>query len=141
MNKHTPEVGDIYLDNTGYTIIIFRIDTDDEHYVMFDDGSFDSIYAITDEFTYIGHYDVDQLFKAMRDAEKKYMDIDKQVLAAVQYMNKHVFDRDKNARLVGCDIRVDKDIDTVFIQVYSQIGAGYQWVSVADIMNEYTLKP
>jgi hypothetical protein len=140
MNKHTPTVGDIYLDDTGYTIIIFRIDTDGEHYVMFDDGSFDSLYDITDEYTYIGHYDVKQLFEAMRDAEKKYMDIDKQVLSAVQYMNKHVFDRDKNARLVGCDMRVDKDIDTVFIQVYSQIGAGYQWVSVADIMNEYTLK-
>lgn len=140
MNKHTPTVGDIYLDDTGYNIIIFRIDTDGEHYVMFDDGSFDSIYAITDEFTYIGHYDVEQIFTAMRDAKKKYIDIDKQVLAAVQYMNKHVFDRDKNARLVGCDMRVDKDIDTVFIQVYSQIGAGYQWVSVADVMNEYTLK-
>ena len=140
MSKHTPTVGDIYLADTGYTIIIFRIDTDGEYYVMFDDGSFDSIYAITDEFTYIGHYDVEQIFTAMRDAEKKYMDIDKQVLAAVQYMNKHVFDRDKNARLVGCDMRVDKDIDTVFIQVYSQIGAGYQWVSVADLMQEYTIK-
>lgn len=140
MNKHTPTVGDIYLDDTGYTIMILRIDTDGEHYVVYDDGSFDSIYAITDEFIYIGHYDVNKLFKAMQNAKEQYMDIDKQVLAAVQYMNKHVFDRDKNARLVGCDMRVDKDIDTVFIQVYSQIGAGYQWVSVADVMNEYTLK-
>ena len=140
MDKHTPTVGDMYIDDCGYTIIIFRIDTDGELYVMYDDGSFDSIYALTDEFTYIGHYDVKQLFIAMEDAKRKYMDIDKQVLAAVQYMNKHVFDRDKNARLIGCDMRVDKEIDTVFVQMYNAIGAGYRWISVADLMQEYTTK-
>ena len=140
MNKHTPIVGDIYFDDCGYTIIIFRVDTDGELHIMYDDGSFDSIYALTDEFTYIGHYDVEQIFTAMEDAKKKYMDIDEQVLSAVQYMNKHVFDRDGNARLVGCDMRVDKNIDTVFIQVYSHIGTGYKWVSVADAISEFTLE-
>lgn len=140
MNKHTPIVGDMYIDDCGYTIIIFRIDTDGELYVMYDDGSFDSIYAITDEYTYIGHYDVEQLFQAMTDAKEQYMDIDKQVVAAVQYMNKHVCNKDGATHLVGCDMRVDKDIDTVFVQVYSQIGAGYRWTSVADLMREYTIK-
>lgn len=140
MNKHTPIVGDIYFDDRGYTIIIFRVDTDGELYVMYDDGSFDSIYALTDEFTYIGHYDVDQLFTAMEDAKKKYMDIDKQVLVAVQYMDKHVCNKDGATHLVGCDMRVDKEIDTVFVQMYNAIGAGYRWISVADLMQEYTTK-
>ena len=140
MDKHTPTVGDMYIDDCGYTIIIFRIDTDGELYVMYDDGSFDSIYAITDEYTYIGHYDVEQLFQAMTDAKEQYMDIDKQVVAAVQYMNKHVCNKDGATHLVGCDMRVDKDIDTVFVQVYSQIGAGYRWTSVDDLMREYTIK-
>lgn len=140
MDKHTPTVGDIYIDDCGYAITIFRIDTDGELYVMYDDGSFDSIYALTDEFTYIGHYDVDHLFTAMTDAKEQYMDIDKQVVAAVQYMNKHVCNKDGKTHLVGCDMRVDKDIDTVFVQVYSQIGAGYRWTSVADLMREYIIK-
>lgn len=140
MNKHTPIVGDIYFDDRGYTIIIFRVDTDGEFYVMYDDGSFDSIYALTNEFTYIGHYDINQLFKAMADAEEQYMDIDKQVLSAVQYMDKHVCNKDGATHLVGCDMRVDKEIDTVFVQMYNAIGAGYRWISVADLMKEYTLK-
>lgn len=140
MNKHTPAVGDIYIDDNGYTIIIFRIDTDGEYYIMYDDGSFDSLYSITSEFTYIGHYDTSQIFKAMKDAEEQYMDIDKQVLSAVQYMNKHVYSQDGTPHLVGCDMRVDKDIDTVFVQMYNTIGAGYRWISVADLIEEYTLK-
>lgn len=140
MSRHTPTVGDIYIDDCGYTIIVFRIDTDGELYVMYDDGSFDSIYAITDEYTYIGHYDVEQLFQAMTDAKEQYMDIDKQVVAAVQYINKHVCNKDGATHLVGCDMRVDKDIDTIFVQVYSQIGAGYRWTSVNDLMREYTIK-
>ena len=140
MDKHTPTVGDIYIDDCGYTIIIFRIDTDGELYIMYDDGSFDSIYTITDEYTYIGHYDVEHLFQVMTDAKEQYMDIDKQVVAAVQYMNKHVCNKDGATHLVGCDMRVDKDIDTVFVQVYSQIGAGYRWTSVADLMREHTIK-
>lgn len=140
MDKHTPTVGDMYINDCGYTIIIFRIDTDGELYVMYDDGSFDSIYAITDEYTYIGHYDVEQLFQAMADAEEQYMDIDKQVLSAVQYMDKHVCNKDGATHLVGCDMRVDKDIDTVFVQMYNAIGAGYRWISVADLMQKYTIK-
>lgn len=140
MDKHIPTVGDIYLDDNGYTIIICRIDADGEYYIIYDDGSYDSIYTINDEFTYIGHYDINQLFEAMKDAEEQYMDIDKQVLSAVQYMNKHVYNKDGATHLVGCDMRVDKEIDTVFIQMYNTIGAGYRWISVADLMKEYTLK-
>lgn len=140
MSKHTPAVGDIYLDDGGFTILICRIDECGEYYVMFEDGSCDTIYAITNEFTYIGHYDMQQLFEAMKDAEEQYMDIDKQVLSAVQYMNKHVCNKDGATHLVGCDIRVDKEIDTVFVQMYNTIGAGYRWISVADLMQEYTIK-
>lgn len=140
MDRHSPTVGDIYIDDNGYIIIIFRIDTDGEYYIMYDDGSFDSLYSITSEFTYIGHYDTSQIFKAMKDAEEQYMDIDKQVLSAVQYMNKHVCNKDDTTHLVGCDMRVDKEIDTVFVQIYNTIGAGYRWISVADLMKEYTLK-
>lgn len=140
MSKHTPIVGDIYLDDSGYIIIICRIDTDGEYYIIYDDGSYDSIYAINDEFTYIGHYDINQMFQAMVDAKEQYMDIDKQVLSAVQYMDKHVCNQDGVTHLVGCDMRVDKEIDTVFVQMYNTIGAGYRWISVADLMEEYTLK-
>lgn len=140
MDKHKTTVGDIYLDDDGYTIIICRIDADGEYYIIYDDGSYDSIYAINDEFTYIGHYDINQMFKAMKDAEEQYMDIDKQVLSAVQYMNRHVCNKDGATHLVGCDMRVDKEIDTVFVQMYNTIGAGYRWISVADLMKEYTLK-
>lgn len=140
MNKHTPIVGDIYLDDDGYTIIIFRIDTDGEYYIVYDDGSCDTIYAITSEFTYIGHYDISQIFQAMENAKENYMDIDKQVVSAVQYMNRHVCNKDGATHLVGCDMRVDKEIDTVFVQMYNTIGAGYRWISVADLMKEYTLK-
>lgn len=140
MDKHTPTAGDIYIDDNGYTIIIFRIDTDGECYIMYDDGSFDSLYSITNEFTYIGHYDINQIFQAMKDAEEQYMDIDKQVVAAVQYMNKHVRNKDGATHLIGCDMRVDKEIDTVFVQMYNTIGAGYRWISVADVIKEYTLK-
>ena len=140
MNKHIPTVGDIYLDDNRYTIIICRIDADCEYYILYDDGSYDSIYAINDEFTYIGHYDISQMFQAMADAKEQYMDIDKQVLSAVQYMNKHVYNKDGATHLVGCDMRVDKEISTVFVQMYNTIGAGYKWISVADLMKEYTLK-
>ena len=140
MNKHTPIVGDIYLDDGGYTIIIFRIDTDGEYYIVYEDGSCGTIYAITSEFTYIGHYDTSQIFQAMENAKENYMDIDKQVVSAVQYMNRHVCNKDGATHLVGCDMRVDKEIDTVFVQMYNTIGAGYRWISVADLMKEYTLK-
>lgn len=140
MDKHTPTVGDIYLDDDNYVIVICHIDGDGEYYVMFEDGSCDTLYTISSEFKHIGHYDINQLFKAMKDAEEQYMDIDKQVLSAVQYMNKHVCNKDGATHLVGCDIRVDKEIDTVFVQMYNTIGAGYRWISVADIMKEYTIK-
>lgn len=140
MNKHTPIAGDIYLDDGGFVVIVCRVDADGECYVMYDDGSCDTIYKISDEFTYIGHYDIEQLFQAMADAQENYMDIDKQVLSAVQYMNKHVCNKDGATHLVGCDMRVDKEIDTVFVQMYNTIGAGYRWISVADLMKEYTLK-
>lgn len=140
MDKHTPTVGDIYLDDDNYVVVICHIDGDGEYYVMFEDGSCDTIYAITNEFTYIGHYDINQLFEAMKDTKEQYMDIDKQVLSAVQYMNKHVCNKDGATHLVGCDMRVDKEIDTVFVQVYNTIGAGYRWISVVDLMKEYTIK-
>lgn len=140
MDRHSPTVGDIYIDDNGYTIIIFRIDTDGEYYIMYDDGSFDSLYSITSEFKYIGHYDTNQIFQAMTNAKENYMDIDKQVVSAVQYMNRHVCNKDGATHLVGCDMRVDKDIDTVFVQIYNTIGAGYKWISVADLMQEYTIK-
>ena len=140
MSKHTPAVGDIYLDEeTGYTMVITKIDTDGEHYMMYDDGSYDSVWRLS-TFTHIGHYDIKQMFKAMEDAKASYMDIDKQVVAAVQYMNKHVCNKDGATHLVGCDMRVDKEIDTVFVQIYNTIGAGYRWISVADLMQEYTIK-
>jgi hypothetical protein len=140
MDRHSPTVGDIYIDDNGYTIIIFRIDTDGEYYIMYDDGSFDSLYSITREFTYIGHYDTSQIFQAMENAKENYMNIDKQVVSAVQYMNRHVCNKDGATHLVGCDMRVDKDINTVFVQMYNTIGAGYKWISVADLMQEYTIK-
>lgn len=140
MDRHSPTVGDIYIDDNGYIIIIFRIDTDGEYYIMYDDGSFDSLYSITSEFAYIGHYDTNQIFQAMTNAKENYMDIDKQVVSAVQYMNRHVCNKDGATHLVGCDMRVDKDIDTVFVQMYNAIGAGYRWISVADLMQEYTIK-
>ena len=140
MDRHSPTVGDIYIDDNGYTIIIFRIDTGGEYYIMYDDGSFDSLYPITSEFKYIGHYDTSQIFQAMVDAKENYMDIDKQVVSAVQYMNRHVYNKDGATHLVGCDMRVDKDINTVFVQMYNTIGAGYKWISVADLMQEYTIK-
>lgn len=140
MDRHSPTVGDIYLDDNGYIIIIFRIDTDGEYYIMYDDGSFDSLYSITSEFVYVGHYDINQIFQAMVDAKENYMDIDKQVVSAVQYMNRHVYNKDGATHLVGCDMRVDKENDTVFVQIYNTIGAGYKWISVADLMKEYTLK-
>ena len=140
MNKHTPIVGDIYLDDDNYVIVICHIDGNGEYYVMYEDGSCDTLYNITNEFTYIGYYDINQVFKSMVDAKEQYMDIDKQVLSAVQYMNKHVCNKDGATHLVGCDMRVDKEIDTVFVQMYNTIGAGYRWISVADLMKEYTLK-
>lgn len=140
MDKHTPTVGDIYLDDDNYVIVICHIDGDGEYYVMFEDGSCDTLYTISSEFKHIGHYDINQLFEAMKDAKEQYMDIDKQVLSAVQYMNKHVCSKDGATHLVGCDMRVDKEIDTVFVQMYNTIGAGYRWISVADLMKEYTLK-
>ena len=140
MNKHTPTIGDIYLDDDNYVIVICHIDGNGEYYVMYEDGSCDTLYNITNEFTYIGHYDINQVFKAMVDAKEQYMDIDKQVVAAVQYMNKHVCNKDGATHLVGCDMRVDKEIDTVFVQMYNTIGAGYRWISVADLMKEYTIK-
>lgn len=140
MNKHTPIVGDIYLDDDNYVIVICHIDGNGEYYVMYEDGSCDTLYNITNEFTYIGYYDINQVFKSMVDAKEQYMDIDKQVLSAVQYMNKHVCNKDGTNHLVGCDMRVDKEIDTVFVQMYNTIGAGYRWISVADLMQEYTLK-
>lgn len=139
MDKHKPTVGDIYMNEYGDALLLCRAD-DNYYHFMYDDGSFDTIYDIPSDFTYIGHYDVNQILTAMEDAKDSYMDIDKQVLYAVQYMNNNVYDKDGNTRLVGCDMRVDHDIDTVFVQVYSVIGAGYQWVSVADIREEYTLK-
>lgn len=139
MDRHSPTVGDIYIDDNGYTIIICRIDTDGEYYIMYDDGSFDSLYSITNEFTYIGHYDISQIFQAMENAKENYMDIDKQVVSAVQYMNRHVCNKDGATHLVGCDMRVDKETDTVFVQMYYTIGAGYKWISVADLMQEYTI--
>lgn len=140
MNKHTPIVGDIYLDDDNYVIVICHIDGNGEYYVMYEDGSCDTLYNITNEFTYIGYYDINQVFKSMVDAKEQYMDIDKQVLSAVQYMNKHVCNKDGATHLVGCDMRVDKEIDTVFVQMYNTIGAGYRWISVADLMKEYTFK-
>ena len=140
MDRHSPTVGDIYIDDNGYTIIIFRIDTDGEYYIMYDDGSFDSLYSITSEFVYVGYYDTNQIFQAMTNAKENYMDIDKQVVSAVQYMNRHVCNKDGATHLVGCDMRVDKDINTVFVQMYNTIGAGYKWISVADLMQEYTIK-
>lgn len=139
MDKHKTTVGDIYIDDEGFTIIICRIDANGEYYIMYDDGSFDSLYSITSEFTYIGHYDTNQIFQAMENAKENYMDIDKQVVSAVQYMNRHVCNKDGATHLVGCDMRVDKDIDTVFVQIYNTIGAGYRWISVADLMQEYTI--
>ena len=140
MDRHKTIVGDIYIDDEGFIIIICRIDVNGDYYVLYDDGSCDTIRNITNEFTYIGHYDINQLFKAMADAEEQYMDIDKQVLSAVQYMDKHVCNKDGATHLVGCDMRVDKEIDTVFVQMYNAIGAGYRWISVADLMQEYTTK-
>lgn len=140
MNKHTPTIGDIYLDDDNYVIVICHIDGSGEYYIMYEDGSCDTLYNITNEFTYIGHYDINQVFKAMVDAKEQYMDIDKQVLSAVKYMNKHVCNKDGATHLVGCDMRVDKEIDTVFVQMYNTIGAGYRWISVADLMQEYTIK-
>lgn len=140
MSKHTPTVGDIYIDDEGYIITICRIDVNGDYYVIYDDGSCDTLYNITNEFTCIGHYDMQQLFEAMENAKENYMDIDKQVVSAVQYMNRHVCNKDGATHLVGCDMRVDKEIDTVFVQMYNTIGAGYRWISVADLMQEYTIK-
>lgn len=140
MDRHKTTVGDIYIDNEGFTIIICRIDVNGDYYVLHDDGSCDTICRITNEFTYIGHYNITKVFKAMKDAEEQYMDIDKQVLSAVQYMNKHVCNQDGATHLVGCDMRVDKETDTVFVQMYDTIGAGYRWISVADLMQKYTTK-
>lgn len=139
MNKYKPVVGNIYMNEYGDALLLCRAD-DNYYHFMYDDGSFDDIYDIPSDFTYIGHYDVNKIFNTMEDAKNSYMDIDKQALHAIQYINNHVYDKDGNTRLVGSDMRVDHDINTVFVQVYSMIGAGYQWVSVADICKDFTLK-
>lgn len=138
MDNHTPMVGDIYLDENGYIMIITKIDTDGEHYMVYDDGSYDSVWGLS-TYTYIGHYDIKQMFKAMEDAKANHLDIDTQVVRAIEYMNKRITDKDNNSRLIGCDMRVDKDNNTVFVQMYDTIGAGYRWVSVADLIEQFKL--
>lgn len=132
------KVGDIYVDDSGFTFIVCSKWTDGEMSVMYDDGSHDTLWSIPDESVYGGSYDLSKVFQAMENAEANYMDINTQVQYAIQRMNKNVYDQDGNTRLIGYDIRVLRDSNTVLVQVYSDIGAVHSWVSVVDLLKKYT---
>ena len=89
----------------------------------------------------IGTYDLTNIASAIKEAQDNYYDIQTQVNMAIQIMDNTYANEDgKNKVLIGTDISVNKKANIVRVQVYSDIGDPYTWVSVLDIYKKYNLK-
>lgn len=141
MSKIPFEVGDIIQHKNGGSAIITNVDYAYGNVYGF---SSTTCYIIPDtDYKYwkkIGTYDLSQMASAIKEAEENAVDIQTQVNMALSLMDKtflnYTPDSDEKV-LVGNDIRVKKEDNKVYIQVYPAVGSGYEWQPVIKFRQKY----
>lgn len=141
MSKIPFEVGDIIQHKNGGSAIVTIVNE-----VRGDVYGFNSTnyYIIPDcDFQFwkkIGEYDLSIIASAIKEAEENAVDIQTQVNMALNLMDKTFSNctPDSNDKvLVGNDIRVRKEDNKVYIQVYPAVGSGYEWQPVVKFRQKY----
>lgn len=141
MSKMPFRVGDIIQHKNGCSTIVCDVSTDDGTAYCF---SSTATYEV-DEYDYrewkkIGTYDLSEVASAIATAEENAIDIQTQVNMALSLMDKTFSNctPDSNDKvLVGNDIRVRKEDNKVYIQVYPAVGSGYEWQPVVKFRQKY----
>lgn len=141
MSNAPYKVGDIIQHKNGGSAIITNIDHAYGNIYCF---SSTTCYIIPDtDYKYwknIGTYDLSQIASAIKEAEENAVDIQTQVNMALSLMDKTFSNctPDSNDKvLVGNDIRVKKEDNKVYIQVYHAVGSGYEWQPVIKFRQKY----
>ena len=133
MNR--PEIGDIFSCSTGAVIILCGYDRY-YHFIDLNGRAFDVEY-LTSDFTCVGHYDLKPMFDFMTLSNANNLSIPTQVKLALERINTNVY-RDKHRYLIGNDLRIESEENTVYVQLYADIGSNYQWTPMRDILCKYT---
>lgn len=141
MSKIPFEVGDIIQHKNGGSAIIVVIDKQNYNLFCFNSTNY---YIIPDtDYKYwkkIGTYDLSQIASAIKEAEENAVDLQTQVNMSLSLMDKTFsnYTPDSNDKvLVGNDIRVKKEDNKVYIQVYPVVGSGYEWQPVIKFRQKY----
>ena len=141
MSKIPFEVGDIIQHKNGGSAIVTIVNE-----VRGDVYGFNSTnyYIIPDcDFQFwkkIGEYDLSIIASAIKEAEENAVDLQTQVNMALSLMDKTFSNctPDSNDKvLVGNDIRVRKEDNKVYIQLYPAVGSGYEWQPVVKFKQKY----
>ena len=141
MSKIPFEVGDIIQHENGGSAIVNHVNK----YLCLV-GCFNSTtgYTLGDtDYKYwkkIGTYDLSQIASAIKEAEENAVDLQTQVNMSLSLMDKTFSNctPDSNDKvLVGNDIRVKKEDNKVYIQVYPVVGSGYEWQPVVKFRQKY----
>lgn len=141
MSKIPFEVGDIIQHKNGGSAIITNVDYAYGNVYGFSSTTC-NIIPDTD-YKYwkkIGTYDLSQMASAIKEAEENAVDLHTQVNMALSLMDKTFsnYTPDSNDKvLVGNDIRVKKEDNKVYIQVYPAVGSGYEWQPVVKFRQKY----
>lgn len=89
----------------------------------------------------IGTYDLTNIASAIKEAQDNYYDIQTQVNMAIDIMdNTYKLSDEDCGILIGNDMRINKRSNSVYVQVYYDIGTPYTWESILDIYKKYNIK-
>ena len=134
-------VGDIIQHKNGGSAIVVSVDKPNRTLFCFNSTNY---YIVPDiDYKYwkkIGTYDLSKVVSAIKEAEENAVDIQTQVNMALSLMDKKFSNctPDSNDKvLVGNDIRVNQKNNKVYIQVYFDIGGGYEWQPVVKFRQKY----
>lgn len=141
MSKIPFEVGDIIQHKNGGSAIVTIVNEVRGDVYGFNSTDYHIIPDCDFQFwKKIGEYDLSQIASAIKEAEENAVDLQTQVNMALSLMDKTFSNctPDSNDKvLVGNDIRVRKEDNKVYIQVYPAVGSGYEWQPVVKFRQKY----
>ena len=77
------------------------------------------------------------MFDFMTLSNANNLSIPTQVKLALERINTNVY-RDNHRYLIGNDLRIESEENTVYVQLYADIGSNYRWTPMRDILCKYT---
>lgn len=130
--------GDIISCESGNTWIVAQASNDTGCYFGFNENStYTMPYERQNNFKKIGEFPMNTIKDAIDDAKRQLLDLQTQVNIAVNLMGKFLDANGKRTLFVLSDMRVEKDVNKVWIQCSAGGGKPNRWVTIVDLCEEY----